>query len=161
MHGSHAKALKRVAQNYVKILVVSKPVNANALGVAKSVEGKIPERNVSALSRLDENRAAYQYAVTNDLELARLQRVVVWGNCQTESVFVDTSQVMFDQRKFTIKDEELNVKIVEKIQKRDKEVTDLKKEVPAMSIAKAAADQMRDWWCGKCLSQNSESPQTT
>ena len=56
------KALDEVASRNVKVLVVGNPANTNAL-IISHYAPSIPKENFSAMTRLDQNRAASQLAI--------------------------------------------------------------------------------------------------
>ena len=137
------------AKQSTKVLVVGQTPNTNALMLSKMIKTKIPVTNITALTRLDANRAIAQFAAAKKVSPSEVNQLVVWGNGLSETVFADTSMVTVGQqpRANPSHDEQF----IKQIQQREKSVMDqLKSGVKAMSMAKAAADHMRDWWCGKC-----------
>ena len=56
------EAMERFAKKSVKVLVVGNPANTNAL-IISHYAPSIPKENFSAMTRLDQNRAASQLAI--------------------------------------------------------------------------------------------------
>ena len=56
------EAMEKFAKKSVKVLVVGNPANTNAL-VISHYAPSIPKENFSAMTRLDQNRAASQLAI--------------------------------------------------------------------------------------------------
>lgn len=143
---SQGLALANHAKPSVKVLVVGNPANTNAMIAAKYAAPKIPATNFSAMTRLDQNRAAAQVAKNNNIQNADdVKKVIIWGN-HSSTQFPDVSNAMYHGEKlpFTKHDPEL----INMIQKRGAAVIAARKLSSAMSAAKAAADHMRDWCDG-------------
>ena len=65
------KVIDQVADKNIKICVVGNPANTNAYILAKNAPS-INQRNITALTRLDHNRAIYQLAEKADAEITSL-----------------------------------------------------------------------------------------
>ncbi|KAH7642942.1 malate dehydrogenase [Dermatophagoides farinae] len=142
---SQGRALANHSKADVRVLVVGNPANTNALIAAKFAAPKIPSRNITAMTRLDQNRAQHQLAARNGCPVSRIERVIIWGN-HSSTQFPDISNALMDGQpiKFDGHDE----KFIQTIQKRGAAVISARKLSSAMSAAKAAADHMHDWWNG-------------
>lgn len=143
---SQGLALANHAKPSVKVLVVGNPANTNAMIAAKYAAPKIPATNFSAMTRLDQNRAAAQVAKKNNIKNADdVKRVVIWGN-HSSTQFPDVSNATYkgDKLPFTGHDQDM----ISLIQKRGAAVIAARKLSSAMSAAKAAADHMRDLYNG-------------
>uniref|UniRef100_A0A6G1SPA8 Malate dehydrogenase n=1 Tax=Aceria tosichella TaxID=561515 RepID=A0A6G1SPA8_9ACAR len=143
---SQGLALANHAKPTVKVLVVGNPANTNAMIAAKYAAPKIPATSFSAMTRLDQNRAAGQLAKRHKLEDAsQVKKVIIWGN-HSSTQFPDVSNAYYGEKKlpFAAHDPEL----IELIQKRGAAVIAARKLSSAMSAAKAAADHMHDVWNG-------------
>lgn len=79
------RALNEVANPDVKVVVVGNPCNTNALIAMKNAP-RVPPKNFSALTRLDENRARCQLAFKAGVFFDTVTRVAVWGNHSTTQV---------------------------------------------------------------------------
>lgn len=73
------KALSDHANPNVRVLVVGNPANTNALILLKNAP-KLNPRNVTAMMRLDHNRAMSQIADKLGCHSTQVEKVVVWGN---------------------------------------------------------------------------------
>ncbi|EPZ33233.1 malate dehydrogenase [Rozella allomycis CSF55] len=136
--------IDNVAKKSIKILVVGNPANTNAYILNKSTPS-IPSKNISALTRLDQNRATFQISKT-----LGVPNVVVWGN-HSNTQFPDPKHALFDDGRqvwpiLKAKFDEPN--FIETVQNRGTDVIKARKLSSAMSAAKACADHMRDWCLG-------------
>ncbi|CEO99125.1 malate dehydrogenase [Plasmodiophora brassicae] len=73
------KALDQYANKNVKVLVVGNPANTNALLTALNAPS-IPKQNITALTRLDQNRAIAQVAGKLNVPVGTLSGCIIWGN---------------------------------------------------------------------------------
>jgi len=137
--------LDKYSQRDVKVVVVGNPANTNALICSKFAAPKIPAKNFTAMTRLDENRARAQVGLKNGVPVQGVRDVFIWGN-HSSTQFPDVSNATNNGQKlpFGGHDEAL----ISLVQKRGAAVIAARKLSSAMSAAKAAADHMRDWWCG-------------
>ncbi|XP_054161366.1 malate dehydrogenase, cytoplasmic-like [Oppia nitens] len=142
---SQGKALADHSNPNVKVLVVGNPANTNALIAAKYAAPKIPITSFTAMTRLDQNRAANQFAAKHGAAVKEVSRVIIWGN-HSSTQFPDVSNALLRGEKapFDGHDDAF----IQLIQKRGAAVIAARKLSSAMSAAKAAADHMHDWWNG-------------
>jgi len=84
------EALDKFAKKSVKVLVVGNPANTNAL-ICSHYAPSIPKENFSAMTRLDQNRAAAQLAAKLDQPISAIKKVTIWGN-HSSTQFPDASQ---------------------------------------------------------------------
>merc|ERR1711879_964452 len=73
------QALDQFAKKTCKILVVGNPANTNAI-ICSHYAPSIPKENFSAMTRLDQNRAAAQLANKAGTDVANVKNVIIWGN---------------------------------------------------------------------------------
>lgn len=143
---SQGLALAQHAKPTVKVLVVGNPANTNAMIAAKYAAPKIPACNFSAMTRLDQNRAAAQIAKKNNIkDSANVKRVIIWGN-HSSTQFPDASNATYKGKPLPF--EKHDPDFVSFIQKRGAVVLAARKLSSAMSAARAATDHMRDWFRG-------------
>ena len=142
---SQGKALANFSNPNVKVLVVGNPANTNALICSKFAAPKIPAKNFTAMTRLDEHRARGQLAIKHGIPVKGIRDVFIWGN-HSSTQFPDISKATNNGQKlaFSGHDE----KLIEIVQKRGAAVIAARKLSSAMSAAKAAANHMSDWWLG-------------
>lgn len=77
--------LNEVGSPDCKVCVVGNPANTNAY-ILKANAPKINPRNITALTRLDHNRALSQLAEKTGSRVADINRMVIWGNHSTTQV---------------------------------------------------------------------------
>lgn len=147
------QALDKYARKDVKVLVVGNPANTNAL-ICSHYAPSIPRENFTAMTRLDQNRAAAQIANKLSQPITAVKNVIIWGNHSTTqypdvknaSITINgVSKAVFD----AVGDVNyLQGSFIETVQKRGAAVIAARKMSSAMSAAKAACDHMHDWWNG-------------
>merc|ERR1712172_198265 len=84
------ESLDKFAKKSVKVLVVGNPANTNAL-ICSHYAPSIPKENFSAMTRLDQNRAAAQLAAKLNQPISAIRKVTIWGN-HSSTQFPDASQ---------------------------------------------------------------------
>ncbi|KCV73459.1 malate dehydrogenase [Fonticula alba] len=149
------EAMNRVASPDIKCVVVGNPANTNALILSKYAP-RVPKENITALTRLDANRARNQIALRAGVSVDRTLDVLIWGNhsatqypdvshativCAETGARRPVSEVITDT-------EWLHGEFIETVQQRGAAILAARKLSSAMSAAKAVADHMRDWWMG-------------
>ena len=142
---SQGRALANHSNPNVKVLVVGNPANTNALIAAKFAAPKIPIQNFTAMTRLDQNRAAHQFAAKNNVLVKDVSRIIIWGN-HSSTQFPDVSNALVKGQPVPFQGHD--DALIQLIQKRGAAVIAARKLSSALSAAKAAADHMRDWWNG-------------
>ncbi|XP_034473072.1 malate dehydrogenase, cytoplasmic [Drosophila innubila] len=147
------EALDKVAKKDVKVLVVGNPANTNAL-VCANYAPSIPRENFSAMTRLDQNRAASQIATKLGVSINQVSNIIIWGN-HSSTQYPDAAHgkvlIKDDWKSITAavgNDAYLQGQFIETVQKRGAAVIGARKMSSAMSAAKAACDHMHDWWNG-------------
>lgn len=143
---SQGLALANYASPKVQVLVVGNPANTNAMIAAKYAAPKIPATSFSAMTRLDQNRAAAQLAKKNNIANANdIKKVVIWGN-HSSTQFPDVSHAECNGERLPFAGHDKDM--ISLIQKRGAAVIAARKLSSAMSAAKAAADHMHDLFNG-------------
>ncbi|MEE9319881.1 MAG: malate dehydrogenase [Granulosicoccus sp.] len=79
------KVLNEVGSPECRVCVVGNPANTNAY-ILKANAPNINPRNITALTRLDHNRAISQLAHKTGSRIADISRMVIWGNHSTTQV---------------------------------------------------------------------------
>ncbi len=77
--------LNEVGSPDCKVVVVGNPANTNAY-ILKANAPNINPRNITALTRLDHNRALSQLASKTGSRVSDINRMVIWGNHSTTQV---------------------------------------------------------------------------
>src|SRR5690606_23632156 len=76
---AQGRALSQSASPGVKVLVVGNPANTNAL-IAMNNAPAIADRQFTAMTRLDHNRAVAQLAAKAGVPVSEVTRMTIWGN---------------------------------------------------------------------------------
>jgi malate dehydrogenase len=152
---SQGQSLANYAKPDVKVIVVGNPANTNAYICAKYAAPKIPAKNITAMTRLDHNRALAQIALrVGGIQSKDVKNVIIWGN-HSATQFPDVSQakVQKDGKEVAATaavndDAWLKGDFISTIQKRGATIIQKRKLSSAMSAAKAAVDHIHDWFAG-------------
>ncbi|MUV13979.1 malate dehydrogenase [Noviluteimonas gilva] len=143
------KALNDVASRNVKVLVVGNPANTNAYIAMKSAPD-LPAKNFTAMLRLDHNRALSQLAIKAGVQVADIDRLIVWGN-HSPTMYPDYrfATVANASLKDKINDADWNANdFIPKVGKRGAAIIEARGLSSAASAANAAIDHVRDWLLG-------------
>ena len=76
---AQGKAIADSAADDVNVLVVGNPANTNALIALNNAAGT-PDRQFTAMTRLDHNRAVAQLAAKAGVPVSDVTRMTIWGN---------------------------------------------------------------------------------
>jgi malate dehydrogenase len=142
------EALNAVASEGVKVLVVGNPANTNAL-ILSSNAPDIPKTQITAMTRLDQNRAVALLAQKLGIGVDEVADLVVWGN-HSPSMFPDLFNASaggspaIEQVDMQWYEQEY----IPRVGKRGAEVIEARGASSAASAANAAIDHVRDWVAG-------------
>jgi malate dehydrogenase len=142
------RALSAAASD-VRVAVVGNPANTNALITAANMEG-IPTERVTAMVRLDENRAKSQLAKKAGVPVSDVSNLAVWGN-HSPTMFPDFENARIGGRPLTeVIDDRgwLEGEFLTTVQQRGKAIIDARGASSAASAANALIDHVRDWTGG-------------
>ncbi|CBZ28660.1 putative cytosolic malate dehydrogenase [Leishmania mexicana MHOM/GT/2001/U1103] len=140
------EAIAAVAAPDCRVLVVGNPANTNALILLKSAQGKLNPRHVTAMTRLDHNRALSLLARKAGVPVSQVRNVIIWGNhSSTQVPDIDNAVIGTTPAREAIKDGALNDDFVQLVRERGAEIIQLRGLSSAMSAAKAAVDHVHDW----------------
>lgn len=142
------KALNDNANPNVKILVVGNPANTNALITLKNAPDLNP-KNVTAMMRLDHNRALSQLAEKTNSQTTKIEKMVVWGN-HSATQYPDISYATVEGKaaKDLVDDAWNNDTFIPTVQQRGAAIIKARGASSAASAASAAVDHMRNWALG-------------
>ncbi|MEA2191928.1 MAG: malate dehydrogenase [Solirubrobacteraceae bacterium] len=142
------EALNAGASDDVKVLVVGNPANTNALILASNAPD-IPAERITAMTRLDENRAVALLAQQLEVSVADVNDLVVWGN-HSPSMFPDLFNATVNgERAVDLVDMDwYENTYIPRVGKRGAEVIEARGASSAASAANAAIDHVRDWVAG-------------
>ena len=144
----NGKALGMYAHKDCRVLVVANPANTNALVIKNT--SKLPAHHISALTRLDQNRAVQFVANEMKTKSEFVHNVIIWGNhsntmvpdltfayAANENGIQPLSSVVEDIDLFN-----------ENVRKRGEEVINARKASSAGSAANAICQHLKDWLLG-------------
>lgn len=142
------KALDQNAGRNVKVLVVGNPANTNALITLKNAPNLNP-RNITAMMRLDHNRALSQLSAKVGCKTTQIEKMVVWGN-HSPTMYPDISYAAIEGKpvKDQVDAEWYENTFIPVVQQRGAAVIKARGASSAASAASAAIDHMRDWALG-------------
>ena len=143
------KALDKVAARDVRVLVVGNPANTNAYIAMKSAPS-LPDRNFTAMLRLDHNRALSQLAAKSGQPVGSIEKLIVWGN-HSPTMYPDYRFATANGRsvKDIINDDNWNRTVfLPTVGKRGAAIIEARGLSSAASAANAAVDHVRDWMLG-------------
>ena len=142
------KAIEAVASPNVKVITVGNPCNTNAL-IASANAPNIPNRQFTAMTRLDQNRAVGQLAERVGVPASKVEDVFIWGN-HSNTMYPDPRFAKVDGKSVDelFDNEWLQGAFLDTVATRGKEIIVARGASSAASAASAAVDHMRDWWQG-------------
>ncbi len=151
---SQGEALAKYASPSVRVVVVGNPCNTNALITAKHADS-IPGTQITALTRLDQNRCSGLIASKLGVPVRSVGGVIIWGNHSATQVpdasfatvampgSSDVAGVASQVGADWLKGE-----LVSTVQQRGKAVIDKRGSSSAGSAANSICDHLRDWFLG-------------
>jgi malate dehydrogenase len=149
---AQGKAIEKYASRNVKILVVGNPANTNCL-ILRQFAPSIPDKNFSALTRLDHHRATAQIAEKLKVPVSQVKNVIIWGN-HSATQFPDANNAVIQssgksqQVSQILEKSYLEGAFVPAIQNRGAEVIAARGFSSACSAAWAITAHIRDWLHG-------------
>jgi malate dehydrogenase len=143
------QALNEVANRNVKVLVVGNPANTNAYIAMKSAPD-LPQRNFTAMLRLDHNRALSQLASKTGMSIDSIKKLVVWGN-HSPTMYPDYRFASIDGKPApeAVNDQDwYKNTFISTVGKRGAAIIEARGLSSAASAASAAIDHVKDWVLG-------------
>jgi len=143
------KALNENAKRDVKVLVVGNPANTNAY-IATQSAPDLPVGAITAMLRLDHNRATAMLAEKAGVAVAEIEKVAVWGN-HSPTMFADYRFATAAGKPLpTLINDETWYKdtYLAAVGKRGAAIIEARGLSSAASAANAAIDHIRDWVLG-------------
>ena len=138
------KAIGAVASKDVRVLVVGNPCNTNCLIAMHSAAG-VPKDRFTAMTMLDQNRAAAQLAAKAGVHHTEVSRMIIWGN-HSNTQFPDWTNARIGGKPAgeVIGDQGwLKDVFIKTVQERGKAIIEARGKSSAMSAASAAIDHAR------------------
>lgn len=145
-----AEQLDRLAKPDCKICVVGNPANTNACIIAENVK-TLNKENITALTRLDSNRALALVAQKFNLPVRSVRNAIIWGNHSlTQYPDLQICEALINDKLIRVRDHIQSdswepQEFVPRVQKRGAEIIDLRKLSSAGSAANAVCDHIRNW----------------
>lgn len=151
-------ALDQYAHESVKAVVVGNPCNTNCL-IAQSKLKRLPKSALTAMSRLDHNRALAQLKLKLNVPIGDLKQIAIFGNhSPTMYPYLNSGLVNKKNMLASINDEKwVRTTFTESVQKRGTEILNFRGATSAASAASSAQDHIHDWhfgsedWLSMCL----------
>ena len=139
------KALSDNAKPNCRVLVVGNPANTNALICMKNAP-KLNPRHVTAMMRLDHNRAISQLAAKTGAAVADIKKMVVWGNHSADQ-YPDVSYATVGGKPASelVDAAWLEDYFVPTVAKRGAAIIEARGASSAASAASAAIDHVYNW----------------
>jgi malate dehydrogenase len=147
---TQGKAISDSAAPGVKVLVVGNPANTNAL-IALNNAPNTPDRQFTAMTRLDHNRAVAQLAAKAGAPVSDVTRMTIWGNhSATQYPDVFHAEVTGKPAFEAAGGDQawLESDFIPTVQQRGAAIIKARGLSSAASAANAAIDHMRSWALG-------------
>lgn len=142
---SLGKVLNEVGKPDARICVVGNPANTNAY-ILKANAPKINPRNITALTRLDHNRAISQLASKTGSRIADVKKMVIWGNHSTTQVPDISYATVGGKAAADMVDQEwARNEFIPTVAKRGAAVIEARGSSSAASAANGVIDHMASW----------------
>lgn len=145
---AQGKAINDNANRNIRVLVVGNPANTNALITAANAPD-IDPHNITAMTRLDHNRAVSQLAAKTGSASTDVERMTIWGN-HSATQYPDISQARVKgQAASSLVDQGwYRDDFIPTVQKRGAAIIDARGASSAASAANAAIAHMNTWVTG-------------
>ncbi len=146
---AQGKALNDHAADDIRILVTGNPANTNAL-ITLSNAPDIPKERITALTRLDHNRAISQLAAKTGAGVNDIKKMTIWGNhSATQYPDIFHAEVGGKNAAELVDDQAwLENDFIPTVAKRGAAIIDARGSSSAASAASATIDAARDWLHG-------------
>ena len=142
------KAINDHASRDIKVLVVGNPANTNAL-ITSANAPDIDPRNITAMTRLDHNRAISQLAEKTGKHVSDVRQMTIWGN-HSATQYPDIFHATVDGNAASglVDEKWLTDEFIPVVQQRGAAIIKARGASSAASAASAAIDHMHDWALG-------------
>ena len=136
------------ANRDVRVLVVGNPANTNALIAASKIR-RLDVSQITAMTRLDHNRAISQLASETGKPASSVRRVSIWGN-HSATQYPDLHHATVDGESALDKvgQEWMDSSFIPTVQKRGAEIIAARGLSSAASAGSSAIDHIRTWMQG-------------
>ena len=145
---AQGKALNEVAADDVRICITGNPANTNAL-ICMDNAPDIPQRQFSALTRLDHNRAISQLSKKLGVPVSDIRKMTIWGNhSSTQYPDLYHAEVGGKNAASLVDEEWIENTFIPTVAKRGAAVIEARGASSAASAANATVESMHDWLLG-------------
>ncbi|HZD54311.1 MAG TPA: malate dehydrogenase [Woeseiaceae bacterium] len=145
---AQGKAINEHASRDVRVLVVGNPANTNAL-ITQANAPDIDPTRITAMTRLDHNRALAQLAAKTGRHVTDIRQVTIWGNhSATQYPDLDHATVAGRPARELVDASWIVDELIPLVQQRGAAVIKARGASSAASAASAAIDHVRDWVLG-------------
>jgi len=142
------KAINEHASRDIHVLVVGNPANTNAL-ITSANAPDINPANITAMTRLDHNRAAAQLAGKTGKHVNDVRQLTIWGNhSATQYPDIYHATVAGEPAANLVDEGWLADEFIPVVQQRGAAIIKARGASSAASAASAAIDHMHDWALG-------------
>ncbi len=145
---AQGKAMNAVADRNIKVLVVGNPANTNSL-IARANAPDLNQRNFTAMTRLDHNRALAQLAAKTGAHSTAIRKLTIWGN-HSSTQYPDLSHTTVDGKAATslVEHSWIEKDFIPVVQQRGAAIIKARGASSAASAAAAAIDHVHTWMTG-------------
>lgn len=142
------KSINAHANPDIRVLVVGNPANTNAL-ITSSNAPDIDPANITAMTRLDHNRASAQLAAKTGSHVSDVRQMTIWGN-HSATQYPDIHHALVGGKPALemIDQAWLANEFIPLVQQRGAAIIKARNASSAASAASAAIDHMHDWALG-------------
>jgi len=145
---SLGKIINDVAGDDIRICVVGNPANTNAYILAQNAP-KVKQRNITAMTRLDHNRAIYQLAEKTGRKLSDVAKMTIWGNHSTTQVpDISNATISGEAATSLVDNAWAENDFIPTVAKRGAAVIAARGSSSAASAANGIVDHVNDWVLG-------------
>ncbi len=137
--------LNEVGNPECKVVVVGNPANTNAY-ILQANAPRMNPRNITALTRLDHNRAISQLAEKTGAAIGDIKKMVIWGNHSTTQVpDISWTTVAGKNASDLVDAAWAHDTFIPSVAKRGAAVIDARGSSSAASAANGVVDHMASW----------------
>ena len=145
---AQGKAMNEVADRNIKVLVVGNPANTNAL-IARANAPDLNQRNFTAMTRLDHNRALAQLAEKTGSHTTQIRKLTIWGNhSSTQYPDLSHATVAGKAAKSLVEQKWIEETFIPVVQLRGAAIIKARGSSSAASAAAAAIVHVHTWITG-------------
>src|SRR5690606_8240651 len=138
------RAINEHASRGIRVLVVGNPANTNAL-ITQANAPDIDPAQITAMTRLDHNRAIAQLAAKTGYHVSEIRRMIIWGNhSATQYPDLDHATVAGRPARELVDQDWIERDFIPTVQQRGAAIIKARGAASAASAASAAIDHVRD-----------------